>query len=413
MPMAMMVNNSSYGCKLPREIIEEIVLRLDAKSVTRFKCVSKSWLSRISDPSFMSCHHKRQVPRTLLGLQFLDDVLGINEDCGMLCSFRSSENFHEISSKVFPIYKLRRENMAMAFVGSHYGVICWVDKIHNCVYLWNPTIEKHKKLPPSPYTPSEPGSFSPLLTLYGFGYEPLTNDFKVVAACGGKDTETRKCSNFFQTCEQVSLYSLNSNSWKTMVMPDLFSSDQDYDSTMLRIFPINGTASVVVSGSIHWPITIVRPQLRQENLVKVYSDGVVAFDLSSEQFKLINPPSSLNNEVFYVRSIYNLCGCLSLLTSPSYLLSCIEIWVMKKYGVSNSWTKHISLDLVDRSLPSSPRNTFQPLGVLHNGNLLLESRYRGTLAFYDPRSDSGRLQNVCPWEQVFYFATYAESIFLS
>ncbi|XP_062118299.1 F-box protein CPR1-like [Humulus lupulus] len=166
----------------------------------------------------------------------------------------------------------------------------------------------------------------------GFGYEPLTNDFKVVVACGD---EQRRCCNYFKKGEHVAVYSLKSNSWKTPVMPDLcYSHGDGDDSTCLVSCPYN-TVSVVISGSIHWLIYFGCRNVMPPILVDA-SYGVVAFDLTSEEFKLIKAPSSLRSANFAFISICNLCGCLSLVTSRSS--SCIKIWVMKNYGVWDSWT---------------------------------------------------------------------------
>ncbi|TKY65859.1 F-box/kelch-repeat protein [Spatholobus suberectus] len=42
---------------LPLELIAEILLRLPVRSVSRFKCACKSWLSLISDPQFGISHY--------------------------------------------------------------------------------------------------------------------------------------------------------------------------------------------------------------------------------------------------------------------------------------------------------------------------------------------------------------------
>ncbi|KAF4361186.1 hypothetical protein G4B88_027726, partial [Cannabis sativa] len=302
-------SSSNVSAGLSYEIIEEIISRLDAKSVIRLKCLSKHWFSRISEPSFMDAHHKNQVHRTLLGFSLEcsnDDTHSVG-GIVMRGSIRSSENFDEILFIEFPVCRRNVE-----FVGSDNGVICLVEEDHNEVYLWNPAIEmgKHKKLPPSPYAPSRGRKYS-IHTLYGFGYEGLT---------------------------MISKWWLH-----------------------------------------HMEI---------------------------------------NNVVHSFKEIFNMRDCLSLLTF-NYSTK-IEIWVMKEYGVWDSWTKHLSLG-------SSQINLFQiwPLGVSHNGNLLLSKRivdepsldesspstdFR-TLSFYDPKSR--RVQYIGRQERGSNFATYAESIFLS
>ncbi|KAF4361557.1 hypothetical protein F8388_007573, partial [Cannabis sativa] len=347
-------SSSNVSAGLSYEIIEEIISRLDAKSVIRLKCLSKHWFSRISEPSFMDAHHKNQVHRTLLGFSLEcsnDDTHSVG-GIVMRGSIRSSENFDEILFIEFPVCRRNVE-----FVGSDNGVICLVEEDHNEVYLWNPAIEmgKHKKLPPSPYAPSRGRKYS-IHTLYGFGYEGLT---------------------------------MISKWW-------------------LHHMEINNV--------VHSFKEVSKLPRRYEGVDYYY--GVVAFDLSSEEFKLIKLPSSFKYKDSPFPQIFNMRDCLSLLTF-NYSTK-IEIWVMKEYGVWDSWTKHLSLG-------SSQINLFQiwPLGVSHNGNLLLSKRivdepsldesspstdFR-TLSFYDPKSR--RVQYIGRQERGSNFATYAESIFLS
>ena len=41
---------------LPHDLLIQVPLRLPAKSLLRFRCVSKSWFSLISDPQFAKSH---------------------------------------------------------------------------------------------------------------------------------------------------------------------------------------------------------------------------------------------------------------------------------------------------------------------------------------------------------------------
>ena len=192
-----------------------------------------------------------------------------------------------------------------------------------------------------------------------------------------------------------------------MIMPALIFLE-DYDHT--RISLAVSERSIVVSGSIHCPISIKSGR-------KIYdkrSDEIVAFDLSSEEFKLIEGPSSLNSSSFKFIEFKcaSLFGCLSLITESSSWN--IKIWVMKEYGVRDSWTTYLNVNLTLPLTTYPRRSKFKPFGVSHDGNMLLESRRVGKIwwlvSFYDPKSRT--VQDIGRRESPSYVATYAESIFL-
>ena len=53
---------NSAGPDFDDDIITEILLRVPAKSLIRFRCVCKSWRALISDPSFVQNHLRRVSP---------------------------------------------------------------------------------------------------------------------------------------------------------------------------------------------------------------------------------------------------------------------------------------------------------------------------------------------------------------
>ncbi|GMN44429.1 hypothetical protein TIFTF001_013627 [Ficus carica] len=249
-----------------------------------------------------------------------------------------------------------------------------------CVY-WNPAImKKVKKLPPPPLPPPPPNTSS-TYTLYGFGYQPLTNDFKVVAI-----TARLQWGDYHY-----------------------FKRDDEASSSLITK-PTLRTYSIGLGGSVHWLLSFGRRPnqdtfLRRQNLD---SFGIVAFDLSTEEFKLINAPPSVT--AAQVLSIFSLSRCLSLVARIQHGLN--EIRIMNKYGVFDSWTKHLSVDLVNLPVPSFQSSYFVLIGVSNHGNLLLGCKEADDdLAVYDPKSD--RVQYLCPCRTILEFTTYAESIFLS
>ncbi|KAM3216273.1 hypothetical protein P3L10_025714 [Capsicum annuum] len=58
---------------IPHELIFEILKRLLAKSLMRFRCVSKSFASLISDPLFIEAHQKSCVAQFLVSCMAFSD----------------------------------------------------------------------------------------------------------------------------------------------------------------------------------------------------------------------------------------------------------------------------------------------------------------------------------------------------
>lgn len=113
----------------------------------------------------------------------------------------------------------------------------------------------------------------------------------------------------------VSIYSLRTNSWKKIESSSFHHSGFGYKS------------GVFVSGALHWVASTSA------------SDFIVALDLADEKFRIVPSPISVGDNELTV-----LGGCLGV-ASKRYNDSHEDIWVMKEYGVRDSWTKfRVSFD---------------------------------------------------------------------
>ncbi|KAL3735758.1 hypothetical protein ACJRO7_024825 [Eucalyptus globulus] len=54
--LPIMSSSSDDDPKLPHDVAVEILKRLPARSLLRFRCVSRSWRSTIDDPRFVALH---------------------------------------------------------------------------------------------------------------------------------------------------------------------------------------------------------------------------------------------------------------------------------------------------------------------------------------------------------------------
>ena len=190
-------------------------------------------------------------------------------------------------------------------VGSCNGLLCFSAK--DGLYLLNPSIGKFKAV--SLLSSSSSAGFSFVET--GFCYHSETNDYKIV-----------KISYYLGgTPPQAEIYSINSGSWKRLHPP--FAPD-------VLLFNIHTDLFLApfVSGALHWMV-YVRKGVREPA-----RPFILTFDVNEEKFGMMETPFAV------IRS--NLCrvfkGKLALTEEEGDPLL-LNVWVMKEYGVHQSWTK--------------------------------------------------------------------------
>ncbi|KAK3407978.1 hypothetical protein EUGRSUZ_J00307, partial [Eucalyptus grandis] len=264
---------------LPDEIKTEILLRLPAKSLVRFRCVCKSWNSMLTSTSFVEAYDDRS---SRFGDKYL---LKYNTKDS------SRIGIHDLSSRLLsnldPLFNLSHDTYEL--VGSSNGII----------FLWNPSTHERRRLPQSCLIVSE---------LIGFGFDPSSSDghlgdFKVV--------NIRMESGFLMgRRSQVEVYSLRRNSWKRIgsVFPRGFDPDCLGNQVVFRNF-------------VCWSYQ--------------HDASLVLFDLVEEVFHRMVLPLSMRA---VTECVSLLDGCLSLIArNPSRRSR--EVWIMKEFGAVEPWTK--------------------------------------------------------------------------
>ncbi|PON58298.1 F-box domain containing protein [Trema orientale] len=382
---------------LPEDIIKKILLRLDVKSLMRFRCVCKSWQSLICEPTFTKMHFNLQ-PSSII----VFDNIFLNNNAKRESKFlvHGSGNFGENSTYKIP------ENIGNDFsrvVGCDGGILCLSDFFLDIAYLWNPATNEVKKLPPSPrerFFPHSSNLRESLNHQVGFGIDRLTNDFKVLRlrfAFHNKDPLKNR--------SEVAVYSLRTNSWKTIENPRIFSSSEPYPSLTYSLrWSTYSKISVVVNGSIHWMFMFERSSRIHASSIdhdQGQSFGIVAFDLNTEVFSMINLPQ--HKEGSRVKNIGKMFECLSFIFDAQEL---IEIWVMKEHDVKDSWIKHTTVDLTKCPIPQI--DCFcAPFSLGNKSYVLFYSDNK--LVWYDVMSDALGYLGTSK-QYVDQFALYAESI---
>ncbi|KAK1370729.1 hypothetical protein POM88_036821 [Heracleum sosnowskyi] len=178
------------------------------------------------------------------------------------------------------------------------------------MFLLNPTTLEVKKIPAVPE--------SKYCYVYGLGYDISCDDYAIVAVPWDHFRRLPRHGS-------VSVYMLKTNYWKKV---GLFPYDH-----ILPVF----SGGFFLNGSLHW---------------LQHSSGLVtAFNIASKEFSKVPKPSGVSDLVFEdFPTLGALKGCLCLMPRARGVTSTTQFWVMKEYGVAESWIK-LSIVLTEVRVP--------------------------------------------------------------
>ncbi|GAA0140709.1 hypothetical protein LIER_02010 [Lithospermum erythrorhizon] len=323
------------------DIVDDILSRLPARSLVRFKGVCKEWCHHIQSHSFIARHTKIQETNEKL-LIYHCQSLGFNYAVS-ICSEQQEEQvhddddgrtmFHQSNHQQFfikhvPLHCSAHDNnncinriKEIELVGTCNGLICFchIDCKKNgiIVALWNPTTRDLKTLPLFQELTVARGTYSlndfrrgtqTWTDHMGFGYDCTTDDYKVL-----------RISEEEEHTYQMKIYSLRRNTWLNFDCSD-------------------------VSAEICAPRTL----FRKDKFCWVAScpDGIVAmvillFDIVKEVFRQIPLPLGITND--YYRN--NVANIFAMHDSIGVVLYCevkfdkiFQIWTSKNFQRSRpSW----------------------------------------------------------------------------
>uniref|UniRef100_A0A2P2NZN9 Uncharacterized protein MANES_12G062500 n=1 Tax=Rhizophora mucronata TaxID=61149 RepID=A0A2P2NZN9_RHIMU len=364
---------------LPREIVDDILLRLPITSVVQFKCVCRSWRALAQDPHLKNLYLASRTEKS-------DPCLIIHCDIPI----RSRLNFVDFSAQddegkreVKRIHVPFSPSMPeFDVVGSCNGLLLLSDSLYiDSLYVYNPFTREYTELPKSlQYLDQE--------VVFGFGFHPKTKEYKVIKVIyyrnghGGYPRARR----IIYPQSQVQILTLGNPVWRSL------------GKVSYRL--VRRPSEALVNGRLHW---VSRPSARGP------SRRLVSFDLADEQFREVPKPAcgGLNRYNYHAVA---LGGCLSAAAYCNH--GKMEIWVMKEYDVESSWVKQYSfgsympkglkqtLARPYKSYKSSSRGRFvRVICLLKNGELLLEYKSR-VLVSYDPKEGRFKdlmLQGIPKW----------------
>lgn len=122
------------------------------------------------------------------------------------------------------------------------------------------------------------------------------------------------------------VFSLNLNSWRRI---------KNFWSGIST--PYKQSWGAQVNGAFH---TILLWNYERGNRAK----GIVAFDIRFEALQLFDLPKFVNRLCGITTQVFGGCLCIAGSHIDGYSIDRIDIWMMKEYGVKESWSKLLSIE---------------------------------------------------------------------
>ncbi|GJZ08705.1 F-box/kelch-repeat protein-like protein [Tanacetum coccineum] len=324
---------------LGEDLVGEIFERLPSKSLMRFRCISKSWYSRIASPDFIRKHRLRSSQKVLIRryskYHWRDDV----KDLYRLLSvdqfplYPGLEYFDTPTTK-FPC------NLPK-IVNSCNGIFCLHDyKVG--ISLWNPSIRRKLTIPNQPFIVN---SFWGRRLAVGMGFDPISNDYKIVRIC---------YFDYQEIVESSLVYSMKTCGWSSIASP-------------ATTFDHVNSQACFVNGVLHW----VACRWMGDSL----EHHIMTFNFSTHVFGKI----MLRNPMWITRKIAIIDGCLSVYAHENEDTCCIL--VMKEYANVASW------DVLLRMKCGKGSGEIKRVMQLNNTGYFLITNFGGGLEVYNPKTE--------------------------
>ncbi|KAK7293497.1 hypothetical protein RJT34_16364 [Clitoria ternatea] len=374
---------------LPRELVSNILSRLPAKDLVLCKFVCKSWFDLISDPHFITNYYA--VYNNLMHLQSQEEHLlaigrpslsGLKTYISILSWNTNDSKKHVSSALLNPPEEYNSDHKYWSEISGPCNGIYFLEGNPNV--MMNPSLGQFKALPESHFTASQ-ATYS-LTEYFGFGFDPKTDDYKVVVIKDFwlKETDERKLGYWV-----AEVYSLNSNTWRKLdASPPL--SVEIWGSTRVYTY---------VNSCCHWWGFVDHESGRTQ-------DVVLAFDMVNESFRNIKVLRirSSSEEEFATLVPFNESSTIGAIVYPVRgTEKCLDVWVLKDYWDEDSWVKQYrvtNLQVIDKLV-----------GFIGSNKFLSKDSNEG-LVFHEPDESHNKTRdlNVYGMCASLRAATYSESL---
>ncbi|WOG99408.1 hypothetical protein DCAR_0518756 [Daucus carota subsp. sativus] len=330
------VCSDSSTMNLPSEILAEIFSRVPIKTILHCRRVCKRWCNILAERYFVNLH----LSRSPAGLIIHQGPSQPNVDVLKMVELNDKADHHDIHHD--PLMKfmltLGLEDSVMWLSGSINGLICLGSEKTICIC--NPITRECILIPDQKFIGKSRATLH-----HGFGFDESSNQYKVVRFYKGSFSASEGSDEL--GCE---VYTLGTRMWRNIGHVPFF---------------IDGYGNgICVAGNLHWLACHQKDQKESSD-----SERLCAFDLDRESFQLSAGPvvPQVDGYTTY-RNLGILGGCLCVCDNTPDLE--FAIWVMKDYGVTESWSKEIVIrtnflfgGMLDEEV--------YPLKVLKDGTIIM------------------------------------------
>ncbi|OIT26667.1 PREDICTED: F-box protein CPR30-like [Nicotiana attenuata] len=345
--------------KLSEDVVISIFFRLPVKSLSRLKCVTKSWHALIKSFNFINLHLNRTTTTKdefILFKRSLKEPKGFKNILSFLLNADGEDDMDPVSPDLdVPYLPTSYGSIFHQLTGPCNGLIVLTDSIN--FVLLNPATRNYRLLPPSPFVC--PRGFYRSIGGVGFGYDSGKKKYKVIRIAEVYGEPPFNDPSVVEWKGEV--YDSSTDSWREL-------ADVDQELPWPYTFPFS---EMLFKGAFHW--------YAHRNMVVI-----LCFDISTEVFRTMQVPETCALYDEKCHSLAVLDKSLTFICYPdqrresSPIQETIDIWIMGEYSVNESWIKK-------RTIRSPPIES--PLAVWKDRLLLLQDK-SGLLISYDLDSDA-------------------------
>ncbi|XP_022751116.1 F-box protein CPR30-like [Durio zibethinus] len=306
---------------IPMDVGCGILSQLPVKALLRFKSVSKEWCSLINDPYFIKLHLRQSMETNRNNLNIIlkerisGKLLSVGFDSVNLDNPRELDHPLKRRPGAVPDDDYDYDYDYTQVVGSCNGLLCLTtyDQIYGTVVLWNISTGDYKVLPNELVKLPPTWGEVEQVTFYGFGYDSINDDYKLVRIV--QDIDLSRSPPLL--VEEVKVYSLKANTWRR--------GEEIPNHYFLQHF--SRKVGTFVCGALHW--------LGIKERTWESPSSVIAFDVTTEKYHQIELLDNMERKTYNV-DLGALQECLCAIATC--LDNAVNVWIMKDYGVKESWT---------------------------------------------------------------------------